>query len=98
MQFITTMVGAFARPEEARHTVRLLQPGDSVELRADPDNEYDDHAVACYKDGHHIGFIPRTDNGPLFDALMNEEEATAEVVGFENSIKPILEITINEDA
>lgn len=96
MQFITTMVGAFARPEEARQVTRLLQLGDSIELQADPENEYDDHAVACWRDDQHIGFIPRTDNGPLFDALMADAEASATVIGFENSIKPVLEITFDE--
>jgi len=95
MQLTTTMVGAFARPPEAKALVRdELAIGAAVELRAYPENEYDDHAVACYYNDVHIGFIPRTDNGPVFAALQDGDDVFAEVIAFESTIKPILEVTL----
>lgn len=90
-----TMVGATFRPAEAKEIVRGLTIGDRVELQADPDNEYDSTAVAVYRDGVHIGFIPRTDNGPLFAVLMDGAEISAEIIAFENTLKPVLEINFD---
>lgn len=87
-----TMVGATFRPVEAKEIVRSLTIGDRVQLEAHPDNEYDSTAVAVYSDDVHIGFIPRDSNSALFERLMNGEEIDAEIVAFENTLKPVLEI------
>lgn len=87
-----TMVGAQFRPPEAKALTKAIDIGQLVELRADPDNEYDSTAVAVYYEDTHIGFIPKAMNGELFTRLQEGEEITAEVVAFESSLKPILEI------
>lgn len=89
---MTTMVGASFRPSEARAIVSHLNVGDRLELRADPDNAYDDTAVAVYSENIHIGFIPKDHNADLFSRLIDGEEIEAEIIAFENTLKPILEI------
>lgn len=86
------LVGATFRPAEAKAIVRELRIGNTVQLRADPENEYDPHAVAVYSDDVHIGFIPRDSNSALFAVLMDGAEISAEIVAFENTLKPVLEI------
>lgn len=87
-----TMVGATFRPAEAKDIVRALNILDSVQLQANPNNEYDPCAVAVYSDDVHIGFIPRESNSALFAVLMDGAEISAEIVAFENTLKPVLEI------
>lgn len=87
-----TMVGATFRPAEAKEIVRGLSIGDRVQLVADPDNEYDTTAVAVYSDDVHIGFIPKESNSALFERLMSGQEIDAEIIAFENTLKPVLEI------
>lgn len=96
MNLIVTMVGASFRPAEAKELVKALSLGDSVSLVPDGDNPYDDHAVQVCVDDVHVGFVPKTDNGPLFEALEAGAEYTAEVVGFENSLKPVIEIDVED--
>ena len=87
-----TMVGATFRPAEAKNIVRGLSIGDHVKLVADPNNEYDSTAVAVHFDDVHIGFIPRENNSALFAVLMDGAEISAEIIAFENTLKPVLEI------
>ena len=87
-----TMDGATFRPAEAKEIVRNLHIGNTVQLRADPNNEYDATAVAVYSDDIHIGFIPKESNSALFAVLMDGAEISAEIIAFENTLKPVLEI------
>lgn len=91
-----TMVGAAFRPTEAKEIVRGLHIGAQVQLVADPNNEYDSTAVAVYSDDVHIGFIPRDSNSALFAVLMDGASIGAEVIAFENTLKPILEINFEQ--
>lgn len=96
MNIITTLVGANFRPAEARDLVKELEIGDTVELRGDFDNPYDSNAVAVYIDDQHCGFIAAKDNGPLAAAIRNGAQLDAEVVAFETSLKPVLELDLDE--
>lgn len=87
-----TMVGASFRPASAKEALKQLAIGDKLELRADPDNQYDTTAVACYYAHHHLGFIPRDSNSALFAVLMDGAEISAEIIAFETTLKPVLEI------
>lgn len=91
-----TMVGAAFRPAEAKELIKALSIGAVVELRADPDNEYDSTAVAVYSDDVHIGFIPASENSAAFDFLMEGNDLEATVVGFASTLKPILEYELPE--
>lgn len=87
-----TLMGASFRPAAAKDVIRGLSIGDTVELVADPDNEYDSTAVAVYSGKTHIGFIPRESNSALFAVLMDGAEISAKIIAFENTLKPVLEI------
>lgn len=92
-----TMVGASFRPASVKDVIKELGIGDHVELRADPDNAYDDTAVAVYAQGEHIGFIPKESNSAIFSVLMDEGEVDAEIIAFESTLKPVLEISWGND-
>lgn len=91
-----TMVGATFRPAEAKEIIRGLHIGARVQLIADPANEYDTTAVAVYSDDIHIGFIPKESNSALFAVLMDGAEISAEIIAFESSLKPVLEINFEQ--
>lgn len=42
-----------------------LKIGTPLALTPEPDNRYDEHAVALYFDTHKLGFVPRSDNRAL---------------------------------
>lgn len=90
----TVLAGCNFRPSEARARCKQLRLREAVELEADPNNEYDNHAVRVLVDDQFIGFVARADNGAIFAALQRDEPYSAEVVGFQGSIKPIIEITL----
>lgn len=92
------LVGAHFRPAEAKAVLKSLSVGDRVELRADPTNQYDSTAVACWHSGQHLGFIPATDNSAVFAALMDGAEIEAEIIAFENTYRPVLEIDFQAHA
>lgn len=86
------LVGAAFRPKEAKDIIRGLSIGDVVELQPDPNNEYDATAVAVYSGFTHIGFIPKDSNSAIFAVLMDGAEISAEIIAFENTLRPVLEI------
>lgn len=86
------MVGATFRPAEAKDIIRALCIGNKVQLQADPDNEYDTTAVAVYHDDVHLGFIPKESNSAIFAVLMDGASISAEIIAFENLLRPVLEI------
>lgn len=92
-----TLAGANFRPAEARDRCKALKIGEELELEADPENPYDSNAVKVLSDEHFIGFIPKTDNGPIVAALNRGEEIRVSVIGFESSIKPVLEVELGDD-
>lgn len=96
--FQCPLVGAHFRPQSAKDILRSLRIGDTLQLRADPDNAYDSTAVGCWYDDEHLGFIPATDNSAVFAALMDGEELTAEIIAFENALRPVLEIEMGGGA
>lgn len=89
-----TMVGATFRPADAKEIIKHLTVGDTVDLRADPDNQYDDTAVAVDKDGTHLGFLPAAENGPVFAALSDGADIEATIIAFESTLKPVLEFDL----
>ncbi len=46
-----------------------MRPGEPLTLKAEPDNEYDNYAVKIYYQNEHIGYVPRSDNKPIFRLL-----------------------------
>lgn len=100
MEVFATVVGATFRPAPAKDIIKRLttQDGELLELKAEPTNEYDNHAVmVLYKpNGTHIGYLARENNYEVFLALEQGVEPTIEIVGFENTLKPTLLISAIE--
>jgi len=94
MKITCPLVGASFRESEDRDALRAASIGTICDLQADPENEYDNTAVAVYIDSHHIGFIPKDMNGPIFAHLSAGSEATATIISFEKPLRPILEIEL----
>jgi hypothetical protein len=42
-----------------------LQPGDPLALVAEPGNRHDPRAIRIEAGGRHIGYVPRSENGPI---------------------------------
>lgn len=97
MQKVFTLMGAQFRPADAKDALAEAQPGDTVFLEPDGDNEYDPHAIEVYlevgSENYHIGFLPRG-NAELFDYLTEGGELTAEIVAFESRLKPVIQIAL----
>jgi len=94
MKITFTLVGASFRTSADREQLRTAVVGDTVELEADPDNEYDAHAVRVLLNEHHIGFIPRGENAAIFRHIAQGGDYTAGIVSFFSVIKPTIEIIL----
>lgn len=97
MEIFSPLVGVTFRGGGAREIVKRLTPddGELLLLEAEPTNEYDDHAVKVLyaPTGEHIGYLAKENNRHVFEALEQGEELQVEIVGFENTLKPVLLIT-----
>jgi hypothetical protein len=94
MQIICTLAGAQFRPAESKAMMETVTIGDVLALEPDGDNEYDPQAVKVMLGSHHIGFIPKQSNGPIFNHLINGDLLFATIVAFEGPLKPVLEINL----
>lgn len=94
MQIICDMVGAHFRPAEAKEVIKSLSVGEHLTLFRDPHNEYDKFAVGVSYEGEHLGFIPKTHNYEVAMYLDAGNELTAEIISFQNSLRPTLSIEI----
>lgn len=101
MEVFVNLVGVTFRGGEARDIVKSLTPadGDKLSLEAEPENPYDSNAVKVIHDptGTHIGYLARENNWEISDGLQNGAEFDIEIVGFENTLKPTLLITLRTD-
>jgi hypothetical protein len=58
-----------------------LRIGDSLDLRREPENPYDDKAIAVLRhDGLKLGYIPRCANAPIAQLLDANRVVRAEIV------------------
>lgn len=94
MRITCTLAGAQFRPASAKDALRGATIGETLTLEPDPDNEYDPRAVKVMLDQHHVGFIPRQSNGPIFEHLTGGDSLTAEIVAFTSALSPVLEIDL----
>lgn len=49
--------------------IERLPAGTALRLVGEPENPYDDLAVRIEFEGHHIGYVPRVRNPPIFRLL-----------------------------
>lgn len=93
MQLTFPLMGASFRPAEAKAVLRSLQPGDTVTLDPDLQNEYDPAAVRVLAKGQHIGFLPRGSLA-IYNRLVDGDVLTAEILSFEGPHKPTLSVQL----
>lgn len=53
----------------ARWRSKKLKPGKKLELIAEPDNPHDPDAVAIYRRGVHLGYVPGDSNATIAQLL-----------------------------
>lgn len=58
-----------------------IRVGMPVELVPEPDNPHDQRAIRVQAYGHHLGYVPRADNGPLGRLLAQGAPVRARVIG-----------------
>jgi hypothetical protein len=66
-----------------------MKEGDQLELVREPDNEYDNSAIALHWNNHKIGFLPAGEN-ELLSRLLDAKalELTAEITHLNKAVKP----------
>lgn len=97
MRVFATLNGASFRPKEAQEAVLDLVDEQSLSLRRDADNPYDENAVAVYSGPLHLGFIERVANADIAAHLDRGGEAECHVhmivEGSRSaSLKPLLRV------
>ena len=70
MEIFANIVGTHFRGHDAKNIVNALMIGDDVRLEAEPHNEFDPFAVACWFDDVHIGYLSRHNNIEVSKALI----------------------------
>jgi HIRAN domain len=50
---------------EGKKLLSQMKEGDSLDLLREPDNQYDNKAIAIYWEGQKLGFMPQIDNSVL---------------------------------
>lgn len=97
MEFLTSIVGVNFRPADAKQAVRDLAVGDEVYLEPEPDNAYDTNAIKVLTaDDTFIGYIPRSENFEIGEALAADRSYTAEVTSFASELKPFISLVFED--
>lgn len=68
-------------------TIKNLHLNDEIILKPEPDNQYDNNAVLVVtKHNEEIGYIPKSDNKPIFNNLINNIKYKAVVYSIPSSL------------
>lgn len=62
------------------HDKPHLEEGDELEVRPEPENEYDEDAIALYKGSRKVGFIPKEITWKVHEAMKSGSVIEATVV------------------
>lgn len=65
-----------------------LRPGDRLALVAEPGNRHDARAIRIEAFGRHIGYVPRSENGPLSRLLAQGATLHARVADLQSQGAP----------
>lgn len=57
---------------EGPSVISEIQPGETLKLAVDPDNDYDKFAVAIYRNEVMLGHVPRSDNKHISRLLQQQ--------------------------
>ena len=86
------IVGLYYRGEAARLVVEDLEPGDLLQLEAEPDNQYDQYAVKALFEGLHIGYLPK-DISSFYEPQVGEEHPLIRVDKEQHRLYPVIDIS-----
>ena len=68
--------------------LQQIRPGLALQLVAEPDNPHDARAIRIEAFGRHIGYVPRSDNGPLGRLLAQGAPLRARVLSVRREGEP----------
>ncbi len=85
IEFLNTHIAGFAHYDGVR-CFDKLKIGDELTMVLEPNNHYDHHAIALYKDDMKLGYIPRSENNCIWAFLRMDHADLFEV--FINRISP----------
>ena len=69
---------------EGERVINQLKPGLKLELKREPENQYDSKAIAVYFQQHKLGFIPRANNKVIANIMDQKTAVFAKIL----KIKP----------
>src|SRR5258708_2021765 len=87
MSTVTTRIVGASHYPGAQTKLNVLRAGVAIELRREPDNGDDLNAIACWKDGQMLGYVPRKDNAQPAAAMDRGEPVTARIMGHQPGIQ-----------
>ena len=90
MEIFANVVGTHFRGRDAKYAVNALLVGDEIRLEAEPHNEYDPHAVACWFGDTHIGYLSRHNNTEISRALIDTGIHMTGTVATRDGNQPVL--------
>lgn len=97
MQVISPLMGASFRPADVKEKIKLLEVSDELILERDPENEDDPNAIKFLDaEGEFLGFVAKEIAAEIADTLDGGAEATATVVGMTGTVKPHVQIEIED--
>jgi hypothetical protein len=73
---------------EGPDLIHQLQPGEALRLVAEPHNPHDPRAIRIEAGGHHIGYVPRSENGPLSRLIAQSACLEARVLSLQPEAGP----------
>lgn len=86
MKTETAIAGVQFRPKAIKEAIRLLAPGDQLELERDPENAFDPNAIKIMADGQFLGFVQKQVAAYLAPELDTGAAHTCEVKSNENGL------------
>ena len=89
------IVGVYFRPPEVKALVKTLEEGTTLQLRREPENQYDNLAVAVDLDGTHIGYIPKAIN-PLISMFLANGYTSSVVITKAHASKPLIKVELTQ--
>lgn len=73
---------------EGESIEHLMQTGDKLNLVREPDNKFDESAIALYYDDTKIGYLPRVENSTISRLLDQNAPVTATITDLDPDAGP----------
>jgi len=86
----TKVVGISYRPGSHDHLLQKAE-GDCLQLVREPENEYDENAIAVYDGEFKLGFIPREDAKQVAPVMDSGAVLEATITGYNGLVIRLIE-------